>query len=407
MEIYFKNLKEKQISQNVLNKVQSFLKKVIEKQVQKDQKLQKRQKNHNRKINKKQVCSVQDKGLDVLNPKQTIQICSGLFLSDDGVIRFCYSVSQFCFGYSQDITQFIQLNKNLGIVEIVGSMPSKTQFHSVEEALKHVFQIPSQYIHNIAEKMVKFKSYNETMKEYLKDITLTQEILDEKDSQFTIFKNRCMDALQEIQNKQPYLMYQYAIGRYNYSNQDYEFIHRGFSLSYLQLLGIDVNNFSQIFLRGQRVDLTESVNDIFDLSYQGLNSIINQTQNDSYECRIKTFDGFPIKIIQHKRTIQIPNFSTQQVPCLDNFTFGFTEFDVDFSDLQKLIEYRSNILQNKKKLNLDDYINKELSYLFEDVEYSILSQQFLENFYKENLVQMMNAQQFIKEKQCSYRYIKH
>ncbi|KAL4439066.1 hypothetical protein ABPG74_008841 [Tetrahymena malaccensis] len=383
-----------------------FLKKIIQKQAQKDQKLNKKQKSQNKKINHKQVCSIQDKSLDILNPKQTIQICSGLFLSDDGVIRFCYSISQFCFGYSQDLTQYIQLNKNIGIVEIFGQMHSKTQLHSVEEALKHVFNIPSKYIHNIAEKMIQFKNYNETIKEYLKDINLTQEILEEKEQQFIIFKDKCIEVLQEIKKKQPYLMYQYAVGRYSYSRKDYEFSYRGFSLSYLQLLGIDVNNFSQIFLRGQRVDLTQSVNDIFDLSYQGLNTIINQIKNDSYECKIKTFDGFPIKIIQHKKSIVIPNYSTQQIPGLDNFTFGFTEFDIDVNDLKKLIEYRQNILQNKKKLSLDDYINKELSYLFEDVEYSILAQSFLENFYKENLVQLMNAQQFIQEKQCSYRYIK-
>ncbi|KAL4489484.1 hypothetical protein ABPG72_002780 [Tetrahymena utriculariae] len=406
MEIYIKSQKEQQIVQNVLNKVSLFMKKMIQKQVQKDNKIYKSQTFQNRKIHNKKICSIQDKSLDILNSKQTIQICSGLSLSDDGVIRLCYSVSQFCFGYSQDITQFIQLNKNIGVVEIICEMYSKTQLHSVEEALKHIFYIPSKYIHNIAEKMVQFKNYKETMKEYLKDITLSKEILDEKEQQFIIFKDKCMEALQEINKKQPYLMYQYAVGRYNYSKEDYEFSHRGFSLSYLQLLGINMNSFSQIFLRGQRVDLTQSVNEIFDLSYQGLNTIINQTQNDSYECKINTFDGFPIKIIQHKRNIMIPNFSTQQIPGLDNFIFGFTEFDVDVKDLEKLIQYRQNILQNKNKLSLDDYINKELSYLFEDVEYSIQAQQFLENFYKENLVQMMNVQQFFQEKQCSYRFIK-
>jgi len=37
------------------------------------------------------------------------------------------------------------------------------------------------------------------------------------------------------------------------------------------------------------------------------------------------------------------------------------------------------------KLSIDDLIKKELSFLFEDVEYSVFSQEFLEKYYAESL----------------------
>lgn len=47
---------------------------------------------------------------------------------------------------------------------------------------------------------------------------------------------------------------------------------------------------------------------------------------------------------------------------------------------------------NSKKLSMNDFVNKELSYFFEDVEYSILSQQFIEKHYKDNLSFLLHTE---------------
>lgn len=47
--------------------------------------------------------------------------------------------------------------------------------------------------------------------------------------------------------------------------------------------------------------------------------------------------------------------------------------DVELKDLQNLISYRQRIVKTDKKLSYEDFMRKELSYLFEDVEYSVHS----------------------------------
>lgn len=62
---------------------------------------------------------------------------------------------------------------------------------------------------------------------------------------------------------------------------------------------------------------------------------------------------------------------------ITNFPFEYilsiTEIDVDLSDLQNLILYRERLVLNNEELSFDDFIRKELSYIFEDVEYSVHS----------------------------------
>lgn len=55
------------------------------------------------------------------------------------------------------------------------------------------------------------------------------------------------------------------------------------------------------------------------------------------------------------------------------YYFTLTEMDVDLHDLEQLINYRTRLSQSNN-LSIDDFLRKELSYLFEDVEYSIQSQ---------------------------------
>lgn len=58
-------------------------------------------------------------------------------------------------------------------------------------------------------------------------------------------------------------MYQYSIGRFNYLAQDVQMYEVGYSKSYLDLLGIDVESFSSMMMRGQKIDLIKDSNTFY------------------------------------------------------------------------------------------------------------------------------------------------
>ena len=76
-----------------------------------------------------------------------------------------------------------------------------------------------------------------------------------------------------------------------------------------------------------------------------------------------------------------------ECPC--EYFLKVFEFDVELTELESLIGYRQRLMKKNGKLSIDDLIKKELSFLFEDVEYSVFSQEFLEKYYAESLPALM------------------
>lgn len=150
-----------------------------------------------------------------------------------------------------------------------------------------------------------------------------------------------------------------------------EYYHTGYSRSYLDFLGMDPASLSQIILRRKKVDLMRSKEDITNLSLQGLTILFEHEGDEEYDTHITTFDGFPIKVTLKKRNhthiFGLQKFIGEEY----EYDFVITEIDVDLYDLQQLIQYRQRISQKEDDITIDDFLRRELSYLFEDVEYTI------------------------------------
>ncbi|KAL4513100.1 hypothetical protein ABPG72_017785 [Tetrahymena utriculariae] len=115
--------------------------------------------------------------------------------------------------------------------------------------------------------------------------------------------------------------------------------------------------------------------------------------------KITPFDGFEIQFFVTKKQIS-PNYQAKKLSNLHlEYIFALNEFDVKLEDLKNLISYRQRILSNKNELTFDEFINKEISLLFENVEYSVHSQSLIDKFYQNNLDQL----QAIKDLKIKYK----
>ncbi|KAL4485382.1 hypothetical protein ABPG72_008558 [Tetrahymena utriculariae] len=188
----------------------------------------------------------------------------------------------------------------------------------------------------------------------------------------------------------------------------------GYSKQYLDLLGLDKDIISQIFLRNKKIDLFQNPQDISKQALKGILDSVNTffenrfPKLEHFESKRVTFDGQRIKIFQRKQTVcHIELEEANQYRLHGRFLLTLIDIDVEAQSLQQLIQYRQRISnQSNSKIN-GDFIRRENSYLFEDVEYQVESQQFIEKFYGLNLLNLKQVQQQIDEnyKKCCYKYI--
>ncbi|KAL4478612.1 hypothetical protein ABPG74_006847 [Tetrahymena malaccensis] len=313
-------------------------------------------------------------------PYNMVKINNGLTFTKDGALRMSVLQSSTSFNYQQQIVDCIEDKKDLRIIDF------------------HLSQNPLLRHYSIGEKM---NSFN-----------LSSQQLDQKDEEFQQHLEFCYDYLNRtyIKNKEnSSQMFQYQIARYNYRDHQSEFVRSGFSKSYLELLGLDQSSFSSIYLRKYQVDLIKEKNKITQQTIQAMDNEFKHPFEEKYIIQVQTFDGFFLNLTQRKHNIQNEEAKEKYLMFYD-YSFFLIEFDIDIQELQKLIEYRLKILQHPNTLSIEQFIQKELCYRFEDVEYSIHSETFIDKFYRENLEQMMKLQeQLIKQKEeqkpCSYRLI--
>ncbi|KAL4476609.1 hypothetical protein ABPG72_000768 [Tetrahymena utriculariae] len=364
-----------------------------------------------KKIHKKKMRQVkfEDQKIDNFNEaKGNIFLSHGLSISSQGIIRFCYSLNHFSFGYSNYNACRSDYTKNNDILEFQLSTENKLKKFSFNEAIQFMSRTNCKDFIQTSNTLKKFLDYQE--KTYDINFSQRQSInsIEEQNKHFQI----CKEYIQEYTKISQNSIYQYAIGSLNYQKKDFDIFSIGYSKPYLDLLGIDIDNFVRTLLRHQQIDLHQNDEEILKQSLLGLQTNVFEQSEVDLAFLINTYDGFPLRIQGKKRNIKL-NFDSQNQKELNKeFLLLFTEFDIDFQQLQRLIEYRQNILNKRKDLSYDDFINKELSYMFEDVEYSVHSQSFIEKFYLPNIQnlnylnqQYQQRQQQIHTKQCSYKQI--
>ncbi|EAS06243.2 hypothetical protein TTHERM_00327250 (macronuclear) [Tetrahymena thermophila SB210] len=327
--------------------------------------------------------------------QNTLNIMTGLFITNDGILRFSASLDPISLGYQQQIVQLVEEKKNLGVINIQMRRNEKFHKNNIKDAINFMQKVQNCDYNKVFAMLSKNYMMQEFLNSQLAHINM-DNLQIEKDKEFLKFINFCYNYIDLYNQNNPNQMYWYSIGRLNLQLQDLENVQMGYSKAYLELLGLDINSLQQIFLRNKQVDLLSKKEDITSQSIQALEVIEKSLYEEIYQSSITTFDGFTIKIIQKKRNLNNlfkSNYIINNLTC--EYILTFTEIDVDIYELEQLIDYRQRISQNcqKQQQNLDDLIKRELSFRFEDVEYSVQSQNFVEKYYNQN-IQYLKQQKY-------------
>ncbi|EAR90475.2 hypothetical protein TTHERM_00113250 (macronuclear) [Tetrahymena thermophila SB210] len=347
----------------------------------------------------------------VLNDQ--IFLGTGICISKEGILKFYYSIKHFSFGFNYYQNTQIKYLKEEQLIEINLSILQKKQLTPIDEAIKYVSKINSLQNKECKKALIQLRSYNKYVQSILGSIQITKQLIKEKDEEMERFVEFCMKQISEYSKKSENQIFQFTIGRLNYELGDIQIVKTGFSQSFLNLIGIDFSNLCNLLLRQKEIDLMLNKEDIMKYSIEGLHLRILKQLEMEYQCYIQTFDGFPIKVSIKKKQILPCNEIVKNQTCLiQEYIFEISELDVDLKDLENLINYREKIMNNDK-MSFDQFINKELSIILEDVEYSVHSELFMEKYYKDNLMylnslknQYKNIKANIdKSKMCKFKQI--
>ncbi|EAR96727.2 hypothetical protein TTHERM_00758890 (macronuclear) [Tetrahymena thermophila SB210] len=346
--------------------------------------------------------------IDSIDTQDNIFLTHGLSISSKGIIRFCYSLNHFSFGYSNYQACRSNYLKNNDIIEFQIFNENKFKQYSFNDAIKFMSRNSCK---DFIQNSNTLKSFLDYQKQTF-DINFSEKQFINQIEDKNKYIQLCMEFIEKQAKVSDNKIFQYAIGSLNYEKKDFDIFNIGYSKSYLDLLGIDNDNFIRTLLRHQQIDLHQDDEEIMKQSLSGLKTNVYEQFDNDLDFYITTYDGFPLKVQGKKSNIIINSGSKNQPKQKKEFLLLFTEFDVDLKQLQRLIEYRQKLLNNRKDLSYNDFINKELSYMFEDVEYSVHSQSFIEKFYQPNLENLNYLnQQYLKRqiqmhvKQCGYKLL--
>ncbi|EAR81902.1 hypothetical protein TTHERM_01434620 (macronuclear) [Tetrahymena thermophila SB210] len=341
-----------------------------------------------------------------------MKILNCLTLTNDGVLRMCILQGSTSFNYQQQIVDYIEDKKDLGIVDLHLSQNPFLRQYTIGEILSFLKKVEGIDFYQVEFQLTRFYNFIQSYYQETNMFNLSNIQLDQKDEELQRHLEFFYDYLGRFyaKNKEnSSQMFWYQIARYNYRAHQSEFVRSGYSKSYLELLGLNQSSLSSIYLRKHQVDLIKEKNKITQQTIEVMDNQFKSPTEEKYVILVQTFDGFHLNLIQRKYIIK--NEEAKKNYLMKNdYSFILIEFDIDIQELQRLIEYRLKIFKNPNHLSIEEFIQKELSYLFEDVEYSIHSQNFLEKFYKENLEQIIKLkEQLIKQKEekkpCGFRLI--
>ncbi|KAL4478601.1 hypothetical protein ABPG74_006836 [Tetrahymena malaccensis] len=401
-EYYFQNEQNQINSCNQERYIQQFYDKEYEDSKEETNKLQvckmaQLQRKKIKKIKKPislKKCIIQD-----AYSAELFKLNSGIYITFDGVLRFTYSLSPVSFGFCPYKCLKLEEMNGIGVIDIHQLLDTSVQMISIEDCVNLMMQknLSHQSKQDLQEQLMSINMFTTNL--YSNNVVpLDLKIL--KEQEYQGFIKCCYQYIEDRQKQQKNIPFSYVIGRYNFIQKQVEISHTGMSKLYLQLLGLNSEQFKTIFLRKQNIDLIQNKADIINQTLKGMFLKVKLNTEDTFNSNITTFDGYPLQIQYIIKNVTM----SQNINIIygNEYILLINQVHTIPKQIQGLIEYRKKIMDNSSILSLGEYIQKELSYLFEDVEYSVQSQQFLEKYYKDNIQDLLNSNQTVE---CGYRKI--
>ncbi|KAL4452955.1 hypothetical protein ABPG74_002520 [Tetrahymena malaccensis] len=340
--------------------------------------------------------------------EQEINLKFGLSITNEGSLKFAYQTGNIIFGQLQALS--VNYKKNINIIEINLASCQNNNLVSLEQAFEVLRQRNYKLCKDVQQALYQYEVFQNYINSCIQQIKIDNKLLEWLNEEKMKFVQSCDEYMENYSQQNEGHIFQYAVAVLNFEKKDIECLKVGYSNALLDLIGIDLNNFCYMVLRNQQMDL---VQDKEELMVQSIKSVFSnyfsKNEQRSVSFYINTFDGFTIKLNQVKKFIK-PNYKVNNISLFPyEYILQIIEFDVDIVDLKNLIQFRQTQLINTNNYSFDDFIRKELSQLFESVEYSVYSQQFIEKYYFKNIqnLRLIEKQKQIKKsKQCGIKYLR-
>ncbi|KAL4509067.1 hypothetical protein ABPG73_006453 [Tetrahymena malaccensis] len=319
------------------------------------------------------------------NSEDVVQLSTFFKINNQGFIKLGFQIEHLSFGFEQ--TQFTNFLKNEQIFQVILLNASQKPRVSVEYALNYIQHTPCKQIQEVRNALFKYKLAQQQIFNVIDCIDKNEQQIQLINEEVQKHIKSCNEYVKQISQESKQMMFSYLIGRINFEIKDIEIVQAGYSKSFLELIGLNESSLSFLLMRNQRIDIIKDQDEVMMqqlMIFQNNNFQNNETK---LSFKVKTFDGFDIQLYITKKQIS-PSYQAKKFSNLPReYIFIVSEFDVKLEDLENLISYRQKIL-NKNQLTFDEFINKEISILFENVEYSVYSQSLIEKFYQNNLNQL-------------------
>ncbi|KAL4481922.1 hypothetical protein ABPG74_008011 [Tetrahymena malaccensis] len=353
-------------------------------------------KNKTKKMKKTQMIIRQ-----ISNTEDVMQLSTIFTINNQGIIKLGFQIENLAFGIQK--TQKTNFLQNPQIIQLYLANCEQKPKITVEQALEYILHTPCKQILEVRRALLKYESEQKQLQNMMQFINKNEFQIDQYNEEVQKHIQSCNEYILQYASENKEQMFQYLIGRVNFEMKDVEILEAGYSKSFLELIGLNASSLSFLLMRNEKIELIKDQNDLMKQSltiFQNSN-FINKEIKLSF--KIKTFDGFEIQLYVTKKQIS-PNYQAKKFSNLPlEYIFAINEFDIELEDLKNLISYRQRILSNSSELTFDEFINKEISLLFEHVEYSVHSESLIEKFYQNNIDQL----QTIKDLKIKYKKYKN
>ncbi|KAL4455877.1 hypothetical protein ABPG74_003287 [Tetrahymena malaccensis] len=266
---------------------------------------------------------------------------------------------------------------------------------------------PDQQIHELGQLLSEYENFSKEMlqkmqqnKNYILENNLEQNLkyLSKK------YYNKSMEWMQGQVDESK--LYMYMLSEYDFETLDNDYKLIGYSQKLLNLIGLNEVEANNIFMRKGRLEIFDGLSRLYRLMVR-LMHIYQDTMGQAFvlDHNIITIDGMTIP---NKCEIILPPFSCVTKENFKEYNY-FGDFLMSKYCTFRLFVFHINPNIIKQVMNMREQQKLTPQYLLQDMEYSMLSEVFIDKFYPQNNQNATQIKQEIQEsgssKVCKYRNI--
>ncbi|KAL4506359.1 hypothetical protein ABPG73_017093 [Tetrahymena malaccensis] len=325
----------------------------------------------------------------LINQKQyaferDLRVSEGLLISSKGIIRTDYSIIQLSFGYLYN-AQTVKFLKKKYIIEVQYEQIQPIHEVTLEEAQNYLSQTSCQQLQQSFYVLQSIYEQKRILRDSLDYLKMTKDLIQLHNQQLNQFIQNCDTFIEQYNQKKEGAIFQYFIRKINLNTKAEEIVKVGYSMSFLDLIGVSVDRFCSIILSNQKLDLVQNEQEILN---QSLNGIRGYFQNNCFyknQSKLITLDGYCLNFSYSFEHINLSEQFQLNLQLPFKQTITITKIHVDIEERKNLINFRLANLRSKRNLPIQEQVQQELQNLYQNSTSPIQYQRFIQKYYEQNI----------------------